>query len=62
MIVWYLNGPHMIARFALVILACEAALYYSDAYSSLETKSGLEVFMGLLQALGIACLVLAIVY
>jgi len=61
-ILWYLRGPHMLTRFALVIVACEVALYYSDAYSGLETKSGLEVFMGLIQALGIACLVLAIIY
>lgn len=58
----YLSGPHIIARFALVILVFGVALYYSDLYERSTFSSGVEVFMGLLQALGSACLVLAIIY
>jgi sugar transferase (PEP-CTERM system associated) len=58
----YLSGPHIIPRFALVIFVFGFALYYSDLYDRSNFSSGLEVFMGLLQALGSACLVLAIVY
>ncbi len=61
-IVHYLNGPHILPRFSLVILVFGLALYYSDLYDRSNFGSGLEVFMGLLQALGSACLVLAIVY
>jgi sugar transferase (PEP-CTERM system associated) len=58
----YLSGPHIIPRFALVILVFGVALYYSDLYERSNFSSGIEVFMGLLQALGSACLVLAMVY
>lgn len=58
----YLSGPHILARFALVILVFGVALYYSDLYDRNNLNSGIEVFMGLLQALGSACLVLAIIY
>jgi len=61
-IVEYLNGPHIIARFVLVVLVFEVALYYCDLYNPPETGSSFEIFMGLLQALGSACLVLAIIY
>jgi sugar transferase (PEP-CTERM system associated) len=58
----YLSGPHIVARFALVILVFGIALYYSDLYDRSSLNSGVEVFMGLLQALGSACLVLAMIY
>jgi sugar transferase (PEP-CTERM system associated) len=58
----YLSGPHIIPRFALVILVFGVAVYYSDLYERSNLNSGIEVFMGLLQALGSACLVLAIIY
>ena len=58
----YMSGPHIIARFALVILVFGVALYYSDLYERSNFSSGIEVFMGLLQALGSACLVLAMIY
>jgi len=61
-IVHYLNAPHIIARFVLVILVFGVALYYTDLYERSSFNSGVEVFMGLLQALGSACLVLAVVY
>jgi sugar transferase (PEP-CTERM system associated) len=58
----YLSGPHIVARFVLVILVFGIALYYSDLYDRSSLNSGVEVFMGLLQALGSACLVLAMIY
>jgi sugar transferase (PEP-CTERM system associated) len=58
----YMSGPHIIARFALVILVFGVALYYSDLYERSNFSRGVELFMGLLQALGSACLVLAIIY
>jgi sugar transferase (PEP-CTERM system associated) len=61
-IVQYLSGPHIIARFALVILVFGVALYYSDLYERSNFSSSIELFMGLLQAIGSACLVLAVIY
>src|SRR5580700_2473816 len=61
-IVHYLSAPHIIARFVLVILVFGVALYYTDLYERSSFNSGVEVFMGLLQALGSACLVLAMIY
>lgn len=61
-ILQYLSGQHIIARFALVILVFGVVLYYSDLYERSNFTSGLEVFMGLLQALGSACLLLALFY
>jgi len=61
-ILHYLSGPHIVARFALVVLVFGVALYYSDLYDRPEFSRRIEVFMGLLQALGSACLVLAIIY
>jgi len=58
----YLRGPHILPRFALVILVFGVALYYSDLYERSNFSRGIEVFMGLLQALGSACLVLAVIY
>jgi sugar transferase (PEP-CTERM system associated) len=58
----YLRGPHVIARFAFVIVVCEVALYYSKLYDRLEFSNGFKIFTGLLRALGSASLVLGIVY
>src|SRR5215471_8708740 len=61
-IVDYLRGPHVILRFLLVVVVCETALYYSDAYSRQESGNLLEPLMALLQGLGAACIVLAFLY
>ncbi len=58
----YLRGPHMLARFALVVVVCELALYYNDLFDPQVISRRSEFFVRLLQALGIACLVLAIFY
>jgi sugar transferase (PEP-CTERM system associated) len=61
-IVDYLSGPHILTRFGLVIAVFGVAFYYSDLYDRSSFSNGVEVFMGLLQALGSACLVLALFY
>jgi sugar transferase (PEP-CTERM system associated) len=61
-IVHYLSGPHMLARFGLVVLVFGVALYYSDLYERSNFSNGVEVFMGLLQALGSASLALGLFY
>jgi sugar transferase (PEP-CTERM system associated) len=61
-IVHYLSGPHILARFGLVVLVFGVALYYSDLYERSNLNSGIEVLMGLLQAFGSTCLVLGICY
>ena len=58
----YLSGPHILTRFGLVIAVFGVAFYYSDLYDRSSFSNGVEVFMGLLQALGSACLVLALFY
>src|SRR5271157_4870120 len=58
----YLSGPRIIPRFVLVIVVFGIALYYSDLYERSNISRSVEVFMGLLQALGSACLVLAMIY
>ncbi len=52
----------ILARFALVVLASQLALYYNDLYNSPLVSRHSEIFVQLLQALGIACLVLGIFY
>jgi sugar transferase (PEP-CTERM system associated) len=61
-IIEYLRGPHVVARFGFVVVVCETALYYSKLYDRSEFSNGLNVFMGLLRALGSTSLVLAVVY
>src|SRR3974390_925910 len=61
-IVYYLNGPPIVARFVLVCILFGIPLHYSDLYHLPNFSNRLETFMRLLQALGSACLVLAIIY
>jgi len=58
----YLLGPYIVARFGLVIVVCESALYYCKLYDRPEFNSGLSVLTRLLQALGCSSLVLAVAY
>src|SRR5579871_840652 len=59
---WEYAGGHTIARFLVVVLMCEFALYYNDFYDIEVMKSRSKLVIGLLQALGIACIGLALVY
>ena len=59
---WEYAGGNTIARFLVVVLMCEFALYYNDLYDSEVMKSRARLMIGLLQALGVACIGLALIY
>ncbi len=58
----YLYATGTFARFGLVVLVCVLALYYNDLYDFRLLSRRSEIFVPLLQALGIACLALALLY
>lgn len=58
----YFQGPNIVGRFFLVVLACEVVLYYSDLYNPQSLRSHVEVFVRVVQALGAACVILALLY
>jgi sugar transferase (PEP-CTERM system associated) len=58
----YLRQPGAAYRLALPIVACELALYYHDLYNPQVLRRFTELLLRLLQALGTACLGLAILY
>src|SRR5262249_11424063 len=61
--VWnYLNTSQTLPRFLFVIAACLLSLYYNDLYDSEVIRRRSELYVRLFQALGTACLALAIVY
>src|SRR5271165_6004518 len=57
-----LSEPDALYRYGLVIAACELALYYYDLYDLGLVRRRPILFARLLQALGAACLILAVVY
>src|SRR5271157_4554387 len=57
-----LSEPDMLARYFLVIAACDLSLYYYDLYDLSVVRRRTMLFARLLQALGIACLILALFY
>ena len=57
-----LAEPGALYRYGLVIAACELALYYYDLYDLGLVRRRPILFARLLQALGAACLILAVVY
>ncbi len=57
-----LGEPETLARYLLVIAACDVALYYCDLYDLRTVRRRTMLFARLLQALGAACLLLAVVY
>jgi sugar transferase (PEP-CTERM system associated) len=59
---WEYAGGNTIARFLVVVLMCEFALYYNDLYDIEVMKSRARLLIGLLQALGVACIGLALLY
>lgn len=50
------------SRFVLVVSVCYIALYYNEVYDFRATRQRSVLFVRLLQALGITCLVLAVLY
>jgi len=55
-------GGHTIGRFLVVVFMCEFALYYNDLYDMQVMKSRASLMIGLLKALGIASIGLALLY
>ncbi len=56
------TAPSLILKAILITCVCQVCLHYSDLYSPQDNASGREVTAKLLQALGIASLILALVY
>ena len=54
-------GGHTIFRFLVVVFMCEFALYYNDLYDMQVMKSRASLLIGLLQALGVASIGLALI-
>jgi sugar transferase (PEP-CTERM system associated) len=59
---WEYAGGHTLERFLVVVLICELALYYNDLYDLQVTNSRARLLIGLLQALGMASIALALLY
>jgi exopolysaccharide biosynthesis polyprenyl glycosylphosphotransferase len=57
-----LSEPDTLARYLLVIAACDLSLYYCDLYDLRTVRRRPMLFARLLQALGAACLLLAVIY
>jgi sugar transferase (PEP-CTERM system associated) len=60
--VGFLSQPGAPFRVALVMIISMVALYYNDLYTPQNSNQKEELFLNLLQALGMACLGLALVY
>src|SRR5215831_1246339 len=59
---WEYAGGNPVVRFLIVVLMCVFALYYNDLYDVEVMKSRSRLLIGLLQALGVACIGLAMIY
>ncbi len=61
---WWLfvSQPENLGRFGLVVLICGLALYYFDVYDLRASNRRAILFVSLMQALGLSCVVLAILY
>lgn len=55
-------GTHTVARFMVVVFVCILALYYNDLYDLQSMNSKARLLVALLQALGVACIALAVIY
>jgi len=58
----HLSQPGVAYRILLVVGVCELALYYHDLYDIQVVRDRSELFVRLFQAIGTACLGLAILY
>jgi sugar transferase (PEP-CTERM system associated) len=61
-VVSYLHSSFAVPRFLIVITACLLALYYNDLYDSEIIRQRAELYVRLFQALGTACVGLALIY
>jgi len=58
----FISLPENLARFGLVVIICGLALYYCDVYDLRASNRRAVLFVSLMQALGLACVILAILY
>jgi len=58
----FITLPENLARFGLVVVICGLALYYCDVYDLRASNRREVLFVSLMQALGLACVILAILY
>src|SRR2546425_8262713 len=61
-IVSYLANWQLFWRFALAVLVCGVCLYFNDLYDFRVIANRRELLVRLLQAFGVACIVLAVCY
>jgi sugar transferase (PEP-CTERM system associated) len=59
---WYLSQPYTSAQMAIIVLVCWVCLYYSDMYDLQIVARRSELVVHLMQALGTAGLILALLY
>lgn len=57
-----LTLPPLIGKAVVMTLVCQLCLHFSDLYDLKSAGSGQVIFLRLLQALGLACLLLAALY
>lgn len=62
MVLLYLRSPYTVPRFLVFALTCALALYYNDLYDGAVISRRFELYFRMFQALGGACIVLAILY
>jgi sugar transferase (PEP-CTERM system associated) len=58
----FVGQENNLARFVLVVIICGMALYYFDVYDLRASNRRAVLFVSLMQALGAACVLLAIIY
>lgn len=58
----YINGTAIVPRCLVVTAVCLLTLYYCDLYDFQVVGQRIESLLGLLRALGMACLVLALLF
>jgi len=59
---WYLSQPYTAAQMAIIVAVCWVCLYYSDMYDLQIVARRSELVVHLMQALGTAGLILALLY
>src|ERR1700732_205018 len=59
---WYLTRPYTAVQFLLVVVVCWVCLYYNDLYDLQTVARRTELVVHLMQALGVAVLILGVLY
>src|ERR1700689_4227779 len=60
--IWYLSRPYTAAQISVVVLVCWLCLYYNDLYDLQVVARRSELVVHLMQSLGTAALILALLY